>query len=107
MAESLDIGISSKSRRIDGDRRTLAIDIGGTLIKTAIVDEDGALISEFVTTPTPKPATPEVVIALIARVINRCRSLAGYPLAFPASCIERISRPLPTSGLTTGKILTS
>jgi polyphosphate glucokinase len=83
MAASFDIGTASKPRRLDGDRSTLAVDIGGTLIKTAIVDENGALISEFVTTPTPKPATPEVVIALIARVIKPLPEFGRISVGFP------------------------
>ena len=41
--------------------RTLSIDVGGTLIKTAIMDEGGAIVSDCVTALTPKPATPEAV----------------------------------------------
>ena len=54
--------------RKGGNPNVLAVDIGGTLIKAAVVDDAGTLVSEFVTTPTPRPATPEAVIALITRV---------------------------------------
>ena len=105
---SLDIENSSKSRRIDGDRRTLAIDIGGTFIKTAMVDADGALISEFVTTPTPKPATPEMVIALIARVIKPLPEFGRISVGFPGVVHRDAYRDRSQSrDCSTGKILTS
>jgi polyphosphate glucokinase len=74
---------AAEPRRHDGDRSTLAVDIGGTLIKTAVVDENGELISKFVTTPTPKPATPEVVIALIARVVEPLPAFGMISVGFP------------------------
>lgn len=69
----------------DSSLRTLSIDIGGTLIKTAIIDEGGALVSEFVTMPTPKLATPEAVIALIklltySALENELEDAAAAPL---------------------------
>jgi polyphosphate glucokinase len=63
--------------------RTLSIDIGGTLIKTAIIDEGGAIVSDFVTAPTPKPATPEAVIALIKRVIEPLPAFGRISVGFP------------------------
>ena len=83
MAAILDIGAGSETGRLDPDRCSLAIDIGGTLIKTAVVDHNGALVSDFVTTPTPKPATPDAVMALIARVIERLPAFARISVGFP------------------------
>ncbi len=37
------------------DRRTLAVDIGGTGIKLAVLDGAGKIIGEPVRTPTPPP----------------------------------------------------
>ena len=38
----------------------LGIDIGGSVIKGAVVDTNkGELVSERIRIPTPKPATPE------------------------------------------------
>lgn len=46
---------------------TLAIDIGGTGLKLALLDEAGRPVGESVTVPTPRPATPAAVVdALIA-----------------------------------------
>ena len=45
--------------------RTLAIDIGGTGIKTIKLDENGKAISERTRIPTPKKATPKAVLGII------------------------------------------
>src|SRR5689334_9978290 len=75
-----------------GNPDVLAVDIGGTLIKAAVVDDTGALVSEFVTTPTPRPATPEAVIALIARVAEPLpefgRISVGFPGVVHCDCIS-------------------
>lgn len=52
-------------------REILGIDVGGTGIKSAIVNvEKGTLITERHKIPTPKPATPEAVISCIKDHMN-------------------------------------
>ncbi|WP_244817135.1 ROK family protein [Caballeronia sp. Lep1P3] len=49
--------------------RILAIDIGGTGLKAAMLSEDGEMKSDRVRVPTPKPAMPDALVeALIALV---------------------------------------
>jgi polyphosphate glucokinase len=66
-----------------GNPNVLAVDIGGTLIKAAVVDHAGTLISEFVTTPTPRPATPETIIALITRIAEPLPDFGLISVGFP------------------------
>jgi len=66
-----------------GNRNVLSVDIGGTLIKAAIVNPAGTLISEFVTIPTPRPATPETIIALIARIAEPLPNFGLISVGFP------------------------
>ena len=40
------------------DKHTLAIDIGGTGLKAAVVDSTGKLVVDRVRVPTPYPLTP-------------------------------------------------
>src|SRR5438105_4600672 len=47
---------------------TLAIDIGGTGIKSAVLDADHKPKSEFRRLATPKPATPEAILNTIAEL---------------------------------------
>jgi polyphosphate glucokinase len=66
-----------------GNPNILSVDIGGTLIKAAIIDQSGALVSEFVTTPTPHPATPDTVIALITRIAAPLPDFGVISVGFP------------------------
>src|SRR5215469_10122625 len=50
--------------------RTLAIDIGGTGIKAAVLDDDGNLIGEHQRVPTPpKPIAPENLVRAIDEAV--------------------------------------
>jgi polyphosphate glucokinase len=69
-----------------GDYRSpniLCVDIGGTLIKTATVDEGGTLTSDFVTTQTPKPSTPEAVVDLVTDVAKTLPAFGRVSVGFP------------------------
>jgi polyphosphate glucokinase len=63
--------------------RTLAVDVGGTGIKAAALDEKGAMVTERQRLPTPRNATPKKVIAIIAKLaemVGECdRVSAGFP----------------------------
>ncbi|MET0430883.1 MAG: ROK family protein [Hyphomicrobium sp.] len=61
----------------------LCVDVGGTLIKTATVDAAGALVSEFITTQTPKPATPEAIIDLVSDVVKTLPAFGRVSVGFP------------------------
>ena len=53
-------------------RLAIGVDVGGSGIKTAVVDiETGQLVSERLRVPTPRPSTPEAVIASIGRLVKR------------------------------------
>ncbi|MGI4858210.1 MAG: ROK family protein [Janthinobacterium lividum] len=53
----------------------LAIDIGGTGLKAALIDTQGTLIGERIRVPTPHPCPPEV---LITTLVTACQGLGGY-----------------------------
>lgn len=63
--------------------RTLAIDIGGTGVKSIVLDAQGAAITERVRVPTPKPATPKAVLRAIESMLTQQgefeRISAGFP----------------------------
>jgi polyphosphate glucokinase len=65
------------------NRNILCVDIGGTLIKTATVDARGGLISEFITTPTPKPSTPSAIIGLVVEVVKSLPAFERVSVGFP------------------------
>lgn len=61
----------------------LCVDIGGTLIKAATVNETGALVSDFITTQTPKPSTPEAIVELITDIVKTLPAFGRVSVGFP------------------------
>lgn len=63
--------------------RTLAIDIGGTGIKSVVLDARGNALTERLRLKTPRPATPKAVLAAIAQIAKQSgpfdRVGAGFP----------------------------
>lgn len=74
---------SARGAGPSGAPYTLAVDIGGTYLKAAVLDAAGATAAERIKRPTPKPATPDAVIAHIADIA------AGFP------AFDRISVGFP------------
>ncbi|MBO0735202.1 MAG: ROK family protein [Alphaproteobacteria bacterium] len=64
--------------------RTLAIDIGGTGIKAALLDEAGAMIGKRRRTPTPRrPVTPELLVRAIDQVVKPLGTFDRISVGFP------------------------
>src|SRR6187402_2241612 len=83
MAAIIDkIGIAS-SDEVKKSPNILCVDIGGTLIKAATVDEAGGLTSEFKTTQTPKPSTPEAIVERVSDIVKTLPSFGRVSVGFP------------------------
>ena len=67
---------------------TLAIDIGGTGLKAAVLDADGEMITERVRIETPHPCPPGLMVQTLSRAATRrrCRNTSASPWAFPVWC---------------------
>jgi len=64
--------------------RTLAIDIGGTGIKAALLDDAGSLIGERQRMPTPpKPVSPEDLVRAIDQVAGPLGTFERVSVGFP------------------------
>jgi polyphosphate glucokinase len=62
---------------------TLSIDIGGSGIKVMVLDETGQPLTERLRLETPNPATPELVLAAIAKLVAAQREFDRVSVGFP------------------------
>jgi len=66
------------------DRRTLAVDIGGTGIKFAALDDNGRIVGDPARVPTPpKPVAPEQVVAIVEETSGKLGEFARVSVGFP------------------------
>lgn len=63
--------------------RTLAVDIGGTGIKTIILDPDGKPLTERERVPTPARATPKKVMTIIEQMARQQGEFDRVSVGFP------------------------
>jgi polyphosphate glucokinase len=64
--------------------RTLAIDIGGSGIKAALLDDDGTLIGDRQRVPTPpKPVAPQALVQAIDKAVAPLGGFARVSVGFP------------------------
>ena len=66
-----------------GMARTLAVDIGGTGIKTIILDPDGKPLTERERIPTPPRATPKRVMTIIEQMARQQGEFDRVSVGFP------------------------
>ena len=73
--------------------RILGIDVGGTGIKSAIVDIiGGELLTEVLRMPTPQPATPEAIFLAIEETKRQLAHDGPIGMGFPAIVKKGITR---------------
>ena len=77
---------------VPGDgTRTLAIDVGGSGLKAAVLDAAGAMISDRARVPTPHPCPPEVLVNalsdLVAPLPSYERVSVGIPGMVRSGCV--------------------
>jgi polyphosphate glucokinase len=71
------------------DRRTLAIDIGGTGVKAALLDDAGKMLGKRSRVPTPpKPVSPDTLIQAIESAAAPLGSFDRVSVGFPGAVRE-------------------
>lgn len=65
------------------DVRTLAVDVGGSGIKAAVLDPHGSLLVDRVRTDTPYPCPPERLVATIVDLVIELPSAHRASVGFP------------------------
>jgi polyphosphate glucokinase len=73
---------------------TLAIDIGGTGIKCMVLDEKGKPVGERQRQPTPRPATPQAVLATIKSMLPEAK-FARVSVGFPGVVVAGVTQTAP------------
>ena len=71
--------------------RTLAIDIGGTGIKALVLGPDGTALTERVRVETPRPATPDAILAAIGTLVTPLGSFDRVSVGFPGVVIDGVT----------------
>jgi polyphosphate glucokinase len=61
----------------------LAIDIGGTSVKTTVLDVEGKQLVEYQKLPTPKPANPENILKTIRQLVANFPPYDRISVGFP------------------------
>jgi polyphosphate glucokinase len=64
-------------------KRILAIDIGGTGLKAAIIDPKGKLLSEHLRVPTPHPCPPTLLVKTLVEIVKPLKSFDCISIGFP------------------------
>jgi polyphosphate glucokinase len=78
--------------------RTLAVDIGGTGIKTELLDERGRPLTNRARIPTPKKATPHQVIAIIRKLARAQGEFDRVSVGFPGVTKNGVIYTAPNLG---------
>ncbi len=70
---------------------SLGVDIGGSGIKGALVDtKRGKMVTERYRIPTPRPATPDAVIATIDKIRKHFKYKGSLGVGFPGIVVDGI-----------------
>jgi len=77
---------------------TLAVDVGGTGIKAAALDEKGRMITERQKIKTPSNATPKKVIAIIAELAEMAGAFDRASVGFPGVIKNGVVYTAPNLG---------
>src|SRR4051812_29957277 len=65
------------------DPLTLAIDIGGTRLKAGVLSPEGAMAAGPARVNTPRPATPDPVIAALEELVRPLGQFQRISIGFP------------------------
>jgi polyphosphate glucokinase len=80
-----------------GRSRTLAIDVGGSGLKAAVVDETGRMLTERVRVATPVGSPPAEVVRVLARLVGPLGAFDRVSVGFPG--VVRGGRVLTAANL--------
>lgn len=74
---------------------TLCVDIGGSGLKAIVIGSEGAPIGERVRVETPRPATPDAVLAALAELVAPLPAYDRVAVGFPGVVIDGVTHSAP------------
>jgi polyphosphate glucokinase len=83
--------VSPRRAPADGPR-TFALDIGGTVIKAAVLDARGRPVAAPVRAATPRPATPTAVLRVVMGLAAAAPSFQRIAIGFPGVVEDGVTR---------------
>jgi polyphosphate glucokinase len=84
------------AKRATSGTNTLCIDIGGTGLKTMVVDDNGDPVTERVRVETPHPATPGAVLGELKKLVAEVKTAYDrVSVGFPGVVVDSITRTAP------------
>jgi len=86
---------TTQSPRTASETRTLAIDIGGTGVKALVLDVAGLALTEKARLDTPRPATPEAVLAAIWTLLEQLGDFDRVSVGFPGVVMDGVTMTAP------------
>jgi polyphosphate glucokinase len=86
------------TRRRRARQHTLAIDVGGTGVKAALLDGDGEMASEKLLAPTPDHFTPGELLEMIERMARQLPDYDRVAVGIPGIVHRDVVYSLPASG---------
>jgi polyphosphate glucokinase len=78
-----------------GSLRTLCIDIGGTGLKALVLDDKGHKLTDRVRVETPKPATPDTVVAALVALVKPLAPFDRVSVGFPGVIVGGSTHTAP------------
>ncbi len=75
--------------------KTLAIDIGGTGLKMEVIDAQGRPVTVRSRVVTPRPATPEAVLASLRGMLREQGEFDRVSAGFPGVVVDGVTRTAP------------
>jgi len=85
-------------KKISKKGNVLTIDIGGTNIKACILDDNGKIITDYISESTPKNAGPKDVIATIKKLTSELKDFEKVSVGFPGYVRDGVVQTAPNLG---------
>ncbi|MCS6798225.1 MAG: ROK family protein [Myxococcota bacterium] len=89
-------GPTCASKSAPATPRTLCLDIGGSGLKSMVLDATGRPLTDRQRIETPRPATPEAVVSVLAELVRmNAEPFERVSVGFPGVVVDGVVRTAP------------